>query len=108
VGTFLVFRQLSGVTRDQYGAAQHAAIDAASRPIPGRHPVLYKGGLLVPGDGRAICIFDADCLDDVITVNERAGVPFIEVVEAVELRPEKANSCREPRGAAGCAETNLI
>ena len=92
MGTFLVFRQLPGVTRDQYGAAQQAAMDAASQSNAAGRVVRYRNGLLILGNGRAICIFEADSLDDVITVNERAGVPFTEVVEAVELRPEAAAS----------------
>lgn len=31
MASFLVFRDLPGVTRDQYAAAQHAAADAARR-----------------------------------------------------------------------------
>jgi len=87
VATFLVLRQLPGVTRDQYAAAQQAAIDAADQASTGGRIVQYLGGFFIPGRGRAICIFGADSLADVTTVNERAGVPFTEVLEAIELRP---------------------
>lgn len=84
---FLVLRQLPGVTRDQYAAAQQAAGDAARQASTGGRDVRYLGGFFMPGGGRAICIFDAESLADVTTVNERAGVPFTEVLEAIELRP---------------------
>ena len=83
---FLVLRQLPGVTRDQYAAAQHAASDAARQASTGGHDVRYLGGFFMPAGGRAICIFDAESLADVTTVNEWAGVPFTEVLEAIELR----------------------
>jgi len=87
VATFLVLRQLPGVTRDQYAAAQQAANDAAGEASAGGHVVRYLGGFFIPGGGRAICIFDADSIADVTAVNEQAGVPFTEVLEAIELRP---------------------
>lgn len=87
MGTFLVLRQLPGLTRDQYAAAQQAASDAAREASVGRRVVRHLGGFFMPGKGQAICIFCADSLADVTTVNERAGVPFTEVLEAIELRP---------------------
>jgi Protein of unknown function (DUF4242) len=91
VATFLVLRQLPGLTRDQYAAAQQAASEAARQSSASGRIVHHRGGFFVPGTGRAICIFCADSLTDVTTVNERAGVPFTEVLEAIELRPrEKA------------------
>jgi hypothetical protein len=62
-------------------------MDAASQFSVGGCIVRYLEGFFIPGKGRAVCIFWADSLDDVAAVNERAGVPFTEVVEAIELRP---------------------
>jgi hypothetical protein len=87
VATFLVLRQLPGLTRDQYAAAQHAASEAARQASIGGRVVRHLGGFLIPAEGRAICIFCAESLADVTMVNERAGVPFTEVLEAIELRP---------------------
>jgi Protein of unknown function (DUF4242) len=87
VATFLVLRDLPGVTRDQYAAAQQAAIDAASRSSTDGHLVRYLGGFYIPGAGRAFCIFGADTAADVAIVNEHARVPFTEVLEAIEMRP---------------------
>lgn len=87
MATLLVFRQLPGVTRDQYAAAQRAAINAADEASTGGHLVRYLGGFFIPGRGRAVCIFGADSRADVTAVNERAGMPFTEVLEAIELWP---------------------
>lgn len=87
MATFLVFRQLPGVTRDQYAAAQQAATDEASQSSADGRVVRYLGGFFFPGAGRAICIFGADSAADVAVVNRHAGVPFTEVLEAIEMRP---------------------
>jgi Protein of unknown function (DUF4242) len=87
VTTFLVLRQLPDITRDQYAAAQQAATDAASQSSAGGRVVRYLGGFFLPGAGRAICIFAADTAADVAMVNQHAGVPFTEVLEAIEMPP---------------------
>jgi hypothetical protein len=87
VATFLVLRQLPGLTRDQYAAAQQAVGEAARQVSNRGRVVRHLGGFFAPGQGRAICIFCAESLADVTAVNERAGVPFTEILEAIELRP---------------------
>ena len=89
MATFLVLRQLPGITRDQYAAALQAASEAARQASISGRAVRHLGGFFIPSRGRAICIFRAESLADVTTVNERAGVPFIEVLEAIELRPRE-------------------
>ncbi len=83
--SFLVFRDLPGVTRDQYTAAQRAAADASRRSSAAGREVKYRGGFFLPGSGRAICIFDAESAADVVAVNTRAGVPAADVIEAIDL-----------------------
>lgn len=85
MASFLVFRDLPGVTRDQYAAAQRAAADAARRLTAAGCEVRYRGGFFLPGTGRAICVFDADSAADVAEANEQAGVPAADVVEAIDL-----------------------
>jgi len=84
---FLVFRQMHGITRDQYAAAQQAVADAAGEVSSRSRAVRYLGGFFVPDGKRAICIFDAPSTTDIIAVNEQAGVPFSEVFRAIEMRP---------------------
>jgi hypothetical protein len=87
VATFLVLRQLPGLTRDQYAAAQQAASEAARQASLGGRVVRHLGGFFVPDKGRAICVFCAESLADVRMVNEQAGVPFTEILKAIEFRP---------------------
>jgi hypothetical protein len=89
VAKFLVLRQLPGLTRDQYAAALQTASEAAQQTGVDGRTVRHLGGFFIPSKGQAICIFCAESSADVATVNERAGVPFTEVVEAIELHPRK-------------------
>jgi hypothetical protein len=86
VSAFLVFRDLPGVTRDQYAAAQRAAADAARRATAAGCHVTYDGGFFLPATGQAICIFHARSAADVRAVNEIAGVPAADVTEAIDMR----------------------
>jgi hypothetical protein len=96
---FLVFRDLPGVTRDQYSAAQDAVTDETSQTGPVGREVRYLGGFFLPGTGRAVCVFGAESACDVAEVNRRAGVPFTEVLEAIELRRSG------PRGGVSASST---
>jgi hypothetical protein len=89
VAIFLVLRDLPGVTRDQYSAAQEAIADATQRASPAGRDVSYFGGFFLPAAGRAVCVFGAESGSDVADVNRRAGVSFTEVLEAVELRRDR-------------------
>ena len=80
-----MFRDLPGVTRDQYTAAQRAAADAARRTSAAGRQVTYRGGFFLPGHARAICIFDAESAADITAVNKQAGVPVADIVEAIDL-----------------------
>jgi hypothetical protein len=86
VALFLVFRDLPGVTRDQYAAAQRSTADAAGRISAAGREVTYQGGFFLPSAARAICIFDAETAADVTEVNKLAGVPATSIVEAIDLR----------------------
>ena len=94
--TFLVFRDLPGVTRDQYTAAQQAATDAARRAsTPGRQ-IRTAADSSSPATPGAVCIFDAESAADVTQVNNQAGVPFTDVLEAIDLQ----HGSRSPHGLA--------
>jgi hypothetical protein len=85
LASFLVFRDLPGVTRDQYAAAQRAGADVAGRTSAAGRQVTYRGGLFLPGTARAIFIFDAGTAADVTAVNKLAGLPATDIVEAINL-----------------------
>ncbi len=106
MASFLVFRDLPGITRDQYTAAQHAAADAARRTSATGRQVTYRGGFFLPATAQAICIFDADTAADVTAVNTLAGLPATSITEAIDLRPatgqppDRAGATGTTRGTA--------
>jgi hypothetical protein len=48
--------------------------------------VKHTGGFFLPAQARAIRVFEAGSAADVAAASQRAGVPFTEVVEAVDVR----------------------
>lgn len=84
--SFLVFRDLPGLTRAQYAAAQHAAADAARRASATGGEVRYLGGFFLPAAAKAICIFEAHTAADITAVNALADVPATDIVQAIGLR----------------------
>ena len=101
---FLVFRDLPGLTRDQYGAAQRAIAEAIEEAATSG-PVRYRGGFFMLRAGRGICVFDAGSAADVTTVNRQAGVPFSDVQQVIDLRsgePHREAQSPNPRGKPSC------
>jgi Protein of unknown function (DUF4242) len=96
VALFLVSRDLPGVTRDQYSAAQRAAADASHRSSEAGRVVSYLGGFFLTGTGRAICIFQAESAADVAAVNQQAGVPATDIAEAIDLRAAPSKRSARP------------
>ena len=86
--TYLVDRNVPGLTRDQFRAAQRALSHAARRAHEGGRAVRYVRALFVPSEGRALCLFEAPDAASVHAVNLAAGVPFSHVVEALDLLAE--------------------
>jgi hypothetical protein len=87
VPTFLVFRELPGVTRDQFVAAQRAVIAKAAAARAAGQPVWYLRCFFLPAKATALCLFEGPDVEQVKAVNQQAGVPFSDVVEVIDLPP---------------------
>ena len=84
---YMVERELPGVTMEQLGAAQRAAIETTERLTSEGKNVKYIRTAYVPGEERAMCMFQADNADLVREANETAQIPFKRIVEALDLTP---------------------
>jgi len=84
---FVVERDLKGISMHQLGAAQQAAIKTALQCTTEGMPVSYMRSIFTPGEGRCHCLFLATDADAVRALNERAGLPFTRIVEALDLPP---------------------
>lgn len=105
-----MFRDLPGLTRDQYTAVQHAAADAARRTSAAGRQVTYRGGFFLPAAARAICIFDADTAADVTAVNQLAGLPAITPASADEdssVNARRVSACLSLAVACGKAAVDI-
>jgi hypothetical protein len=78
MATFLVLGQLPGLTWDQHVAARQ--VSTSGRIV--RHL-----GCFHTWQGTGHCIIRAESFADVAAMNERAGMPFTEVLAAIERRP---------------------
>lgn len=85
--TYMVERDLKGVTMDQLAAAQRAAIDTSKQVSGEGRQVRYIRSTFVPGDARCMCLFEASSSDAVREVNDRAKIPYTKIVEALDLTP---------------------
>jgi len=87
MSVYLVDRTLPGITMDQLGAAQKAAIETSQRfSSQGKH-VRYIRSTYVPEDAHCMCLFEAAGPELVRDVNEAAQIPFTRISEALDLTP---------------------
>lgn len=84
---FMVERELQGITMDQLAAAQKSAIETSGQFSARGQDVRYIRTTFVPGEGKCMCLFEAQSADDVEAVNNAAEIPFVRVVEALDLTP---------------------
>ena len=85
--TYLVERDLPGMTRDQLAAAHRAAAETARRFTAAGNPVRYLRSLFLPLEARCLCLFEARDAESVRSLNDTAQIPFTSVTEALELTP---------------------
>lgn len=84
---YMVDRDLPGITMDQLGAAQKAAIKTSQEFTDQGKNVRYLRSMYVPEEAHCMCLFEADNPAVVKEVNEKAQIPFTRVVEAMDLSP---------------------
>lgn len=87
MSTFMVERQLGGISIDDLGGAQKAAIAKGHELTAAGTPVRYIRSTFAPQDGRCMCLFEADKSEDVQRLNDEAGIPYDRIVPAMDLTP---------------------
>ncbi len=84
---YMVERSLQGISMEQLAAAQRRAIDTAAEMTAQGTPVRYIRTTFVPDSGKCMCLFAADGEEHVRTLNNKANIPFDQVVPAMDLTP---------------------
>ena len=87
MSVFMVERNLKGISIDDLGAAQKAAIATAQKMTADGDKISYVRSTFAPEDGRCMCLFDGESADQVRRLNDTAGLPYDKVVAAMDLTP---------------------
>ena len=84
---FMVERDLKGISMEELAAAQKRAISSSQKFTEDGKEVRYIRSTFVPGEDRSMCLFEATDTATVEAVNKDAEIPFIRIVEALDLTP---------------------
>jgi len=84
---FMVERELKGITMEQLAAAQKRAMAVSQKFTDSGKSVRYIRSTFVPGEDRSMCLFEATDAAIVEDVNQDAQIPFVRIVEALDLTP---------------------
>ena len=87
MATYLVERDLPGVTMEQLAAAQKRAIQVGKDLTAQGREVRYIRSTFVPGEQKCMCLFEAPNPENVREANEKAEIPFTRIVAAEDLSP---------------------
>ncbi len=87
MGVYMDERNLKGISMDDLGAAQKAAIGKGEEMTAAGTDVRYIRSTFAPEDGRCMCLFEAKSEEDVKRLNDEAGLPYDRIVEALDLSP---------------------
>jgi hypothetical protein len=85
--TYMVERELEGITMDQLAAAQRRAINTGKDMTAAGKDVRYIRSTFVPGEARCMCLFESSSRGHVEELQAKAQIPFSRVVEALDLTP---------------------
>ena len=87
MSVFMVERNLAGISMDDLAAAQKAAIDTAHEMTNSGETISYIRSTFAPDDGRCMCLFEGESEEQVRALNDKAGLPYNRVVQALDLPP---------------------
>lgn len=87
VATYLVDRDLAGISMDDLAAAQQAAISTSASFREAGTDVTYLHSVFEPASGHCMCFFEAGDADTVARVNDQAQLPYQRVAEVLDLNP---------------------
>jgi hypothetical protein len=87
MSVYMVERNLGGISMEDLGGAQKAAISKAEEMRQQGSDIRYIRTTFAPEDGRCMCLFEADSEQDVKRLNDEAGLPYSRVVPAMDLTP---------------------
>ncbi len=88
MSVYLIDSVIPEVTMDQLTTALRAVIATCQRFTARGEYVRYIRSTFIPGESRALCLFEAPSAATVEEVNEVAKLPYTRIVEAFDLPRE--------------------
>lgn len=82
---FAVQRQLTGISMEDLGGAQKAAIEKSKEFSEKGIPVKYIRSNFYPNNGKCTCLFEANDETTVEKLNNEASLPFEKIEEVLDL-----------------------
>lgn len=107
MSVFMVERHLPGITPEQLGGAQQAAITTSQQFTGSGKPVRYIRSTFVPGEAICFCLFEASMREHVREVNDAASLPYRRIVEALDLTPVLAMLLTVSMLVVGCGRNPI-
>lgn len=87
MSVYMVERDLKGISMEDLAGAQQAAIATAADMRAKGADISYIRSTFAPEDGRCMCLFDGESAEQVKALNDSAGLPYTQVVAAMDLTP---------------------
>ena len=87
MSVYMVERDLKGISMEDLAGAQQAAIATAADMRANGADISYIRSTFAPEDGRCMCLFDGESAEQVKALNDTAGLPYTQVVAAMDLTP---------------------
>ncbi|MFQ5695584.1 MAG: DUF4242 domain-containing protein [Terriglobia bacterium] len=85
--TYLVDRELPGVTKEQLAEAQKKVVETCQQFSSQGKAVRLIRSTFLPSASRCMCMFEAPSAEVTREVNEAAQVPFKTISEALDSTP---------------------
>jgi hypothetical protein len=85
MAVFVVKRSLPGITPEALASAGLRAKSCCAQMEQEGKPVRWIRSFYLPGSSQTHCYFEAASKQTVEEANHRAKIPFLEVVEAIEM-----------------------
>ena len=89
---YVVERDVSDMTMDQLDMVRRKADTICRRMRRNGKQARYLRSVLVPGQSRCLCLFDAPDPQLVRQVNEIGGLPYLRILIALDLQAAYTDS----------------
>jgi len=88
MATYVVKRDLPGITPEALMSAGFRAKTCCAEMTQEGEEVRWLRSFFLPETAQTHCYFEASSKTAVVHANERARIPFVEIIEVMEMTPD--------------------